>query len=53
MGFLGVYEILILLMLPAAILLISAFCLALAAFRRVQRLERRLEGMPPSSALFR
>ncbi len=51
--FLLVSFALLLLVLPAAILLISAFGLALAAFRRVKRLERRLEGTLPPGALFR
>lgn len=53
MGFLGLAEVLILLVLPAVILLIAAFCLALAAYRRVRRLERRLEGVPPADLRFR
>ncbi len=43
MGFLGLTELLILIALPILGLIIAAFCLALAAFRRVKRLERRLE----------
>ena len=42
MGYLGLTELLILVALPAALLLIATFCLALAAFRRVRLLERRL-----------
>lgn len=48
MGFLGLTELLILIALPVFGLIIAAFCLALAAFRRVKRLERRLED--PMSA---
>jgi hypothetical protein len=40
---LGLTELILLLVLPAGALLIAAFCLAWAAFRRVKRLERRLE----------
>ena len=43
MGFLGLTELLVLLALPVLGLIIAAFCLALAAFRRVKRLERRLD----------
>ena len=48
MGFLGLTELLILIALPVLGLIIAAFCMALAAFRRVKRLERRLED--PMSA---
>jgi hypothetical protein len=44
MGFLGLTELLILIALPVFGLIIAAFCLALAAYRRVKRLEGRLEG---------
>jgi predicted PurR-regulated permease PerM len=44
MGFLGLTELLILfVVLPVVGLLIAAFCLALAAYRRVKRLERRMD----------
>jgi hypothetical protein len=44
MGFLGLTELLLLIVLPSVALLIATFCLALAAFNRVKRLERRLDG---------
>lgn len=37
----GLIEILLLLVLPAAALLVASFILALAAFLKVRRLERR------------
>lgn len=43
MGFLGLTELLVLVALPILGMIIAAFCLALAAYRRVRRLERRLE----------
>ncbi len=43
MGFLGLTELLILIALPVLGLVIAAFCLALAAYHRVKRLERRLD----------
>lgn len=48
MGFLGLTELLVLVALPILGLIIAAFCLALAAFRRVKRLERRMDD-PMSS----
>ena len=51
MGFLGLTELLILIALPVLGLIIAAFCLALAAFRRVKRLEHRLEDTMPARNL--
>lgn len=48
MGFLGLTELLILIALLGAALLIAAFCLALAAFRRVKRLERWMDETSPA-----
>lgn len=48
MGSLGLHELLILIALPSAALLIATSCLALAAFLRVRRLERRMAGLPPA-----
>ncbi len=48
MGFIGLTELLILIAVPVLGLVIAGFCLALTAYRRVRRLERRLdEPMPP------
>lgn len=50
LGYLGLYELLLLIALPSAALLIAAFCLALTAFLRVRRLERRMAGLPPAGS---
>lgn len=51
MGFIGLTELLVLIAVPVLGLVIVAFCVALAAHRRVNRLERRLdEPMPPRSS---
>ena len=51
MAFLGLTELLILLLLPTLALLIGAFVMALVAFRRVKRLERRMDDADPTRPL--
>jgi hypothetical protein len=46
MGNVGLAELIVLADLAAAALLVTAFWLALRAYRRARRLERRMNGGP-------
>lgn len=51
MATLGLAELLVLIVLFAAVLLITVFCLVLRAYRRTRRLQRRTHGGVPAQPL--